>query len=104
MWLTPDTMRFLLLACILGMALLAAFYLRRRQMTTPQYILWGLLALLIPLLGPFLVILAHPGTSRKQHLQPIERQRNPTSAGFLSRSKRLLEHTVQHFLLRGHDK
>ena len=73
MWLTPDTMRFLLIACILGMALLAAFYLRRREMTTRDYIAWGLLALLVPLLGPFLVILSHPGTLRRQYRQPRPR-------------------------------
>jgi len=45
----------------LGMALLAAFYLRRRELTIAEYIGWGLLALLLPLLGPFLVILYQPG-------------------------------------------
>jgi len=67
MWLSPDTMRFLLGTCILGMALLAAFYLRRRGMSAREYIAWGLLALLVPLLGPFLVILSHPGSLLRQY-------------------------------------
>ena len=61
MQLTPETMRVLLLVGALGMALLAAFYLRRRELTIAEYIGWGLLALLLPLLGPFLVILYQPG-------------------------------------------
>ena len=61
MLLTPETMRVLLLVGALGMALLAAFYLRRRELTIAEYIGWGLLALLLPLLGPFLVILYQPG-------------------------------------------
>jgi len=61
MLLTPETMRFLLLVSALGMALLAAFYLRRRELTIAEYVGWGLLALLLPLLGPFLVILSQPG-------------------------------------------
>jgi len=61
MLLTPETMRFLLLVSALGMALLAAFYLHRRELTIAEYVGWGLLALLLPLLGPFLVILSQPG-------------------------------------------
>jgi len=66
---TPGTMRILLIFCMAGMTLLAAFYLRRREMSTRAYLAWGLLALLLPLLGPFLVILNHPG-----HLRPSLRQ------------------------------
>jgi hypothetical protein len=59
--LSSDLMRALLVICVLGMALLAALYLRRREMTIAEYIGWGLLAVLLPLLGPFLVILYRPG-------------------------------------------
>jgi hypothetical protein len=59
--LSSDLMRALLVICVLGMALLAALYLRRREMTVAEYIGWGLLAVLLPLLGPFLVILYRPG-------------------------------------------
>lgn len=61
MQLTSDLMRALLILCILGMALLAANYLRRREMSLTEYIGWGLLIVLLPLLGPFLVIVYHPG-------------------------------------------
>jgi hypothetical protein len=58
---TPDMLRFLLVICSLGMALLAAFYLRRRSLPLAAYLEWGFLLVFIPFLGPFLVILARPG-------------------------------------------
>lgn len=61
MLLTRETMRLIILICLVGMALLAVLYLRTRRMTLSSYITWGLLALLVPLLGPFLVILSQPG-------------------------------------------
>lgn len=62
--LSPETMRILLAACIVAMALLAILYLRRRELSTPEHIACGLL-ILLPLLGPFLVILLHPGAPRQ---------------------------------------
>lgn len=56
-----DALRLLLVLCALGMALLAAFYLRRRKLSLSEYIAWGLLLVLLPFLGPFLVILLRPG-------------------------------------------
>jgi len=64
MLLSPDVMRVLLFICLFGMALLAAFYLRQRSLTITEYIGWGMLLILLPLLGPFLVILLRPGTGR----------------------------------------
>ena len=58
---SPDVMRALLAIGILGMAVLAALYLRRRELTITEYVGWGLLIVLLPLLGPFLVILYQPG-------------------------------------------
>jgi len=66
--LSPDFMRLSILLCAIGMALLAAFFLRERRMSLSSYLGWGLLALLLPFLGPFLVILSCPG-------QPIRRRR-----------------------------
>jgi hypothetical protein len=54
-------MRTLLVICLLGMALLGGFFLRRRDLTLSEYISWGLLLVFLPLLGPFLVILSRPG-------------------------------------------
>ena len=76
---TAETMRALLVDCMAGMALLAAFYLRRREMSTGAYVAWGLLALLVPLLGPFLVILNHPGHLRPSLRRPPLRHFNHTS-------------------------
>ena len=66
MSLTPDVMRALLVLCILSMALLAAFYLRQRELSLSEYIGWGLVVVLLPLLGPFLVILSRPGAQVKR--------------------------------------
>lgn len=62
--MTADILRLLLLVCIIGMDILAVLYLLRRRMTTMKYLLWGLAALLLPLLGSFLVIATQAGESR----------------------------------------
>ncbi len=54
----------LLILDIFCLALLAVFYLRKRQLSWLEYLFWGLLALLIPILGPFLVIISKPGKPR----------------------------------------
>jgi hypothetical protein len=59
--LSPQTMRLILLLTLIGMQLLAVFYLRRRRMTTFAYLGWGLVAILVPAVGPFFVILWQPG-------------------------------------------
>jgi 4-amino-4-deoxy-L-arabinose transferase-like glycosyltransferase len=43
------------------MALLAMFYLRQRRMHWSSFSLWILLALIVPVIGPFLVIVNRPG-------------------------------------------
>lgn len=58
-------MRLLIGICLLGMALLAILSLRQRKMSTAAYILWGLLAVFLPLVGPFLVLFIRPGESRQ---------------------------------------
>ncbi len=54
-------MRVILGMSVMGMAVLAVFYLRQRRMSFREYIGWGLLALCVPLFGPFWVIYSHPG-------------------------------------------
>jgi len=44
--------------------LLAVGYLLRRRLTWFEYGAFGLLALLVPILGPFLVIALRPGQPR----------------------------------------
>ena len=58
-------LRALLLACLLGMDLLAALYLRRRRLSLAAYTLWGLFVLAVPLVGPFVTIAARPGAPRR---------------------------------------
>jgi hypothetical protein len=54
----------LLLLGSLGMAYLAVYYLYRRQLSWAAYCFWGLLAIVLPVLGPFLVIVSRPGRWR----------------------------------------
>jgi len=61
--------QYLLIGCLVGMALLAAFYLRGRRLSLMGYLAWGLVAVLIPAVGPFIVILAHPGTRRESRIE-----------------------------------
>ncbi len=44
MALSSQGMFLLLFLSALGMALIAAFYLRRRSLSLPQYLAWGMLA------------------------------------------------------------
>jgi hypothetical protein len=66
MLISPELMRFLLIASMVSMALLALFYLRTRVLAPVELLAWGLLAVLVPFLGPFLVILLKPGTPRRR--------------------------------------
>ncbi len=61
-----DLLRALLLLDILGMVLLAIFYLRQRPLTWFAFLAWGLVAVLVPILGPFLVIAAQPGGAHRR--------------------------------------
>lgn len=56
-----GVIRTILLIDIAALALLAIFYLRQRRMSLSAFCGWGLLALLVPVLGPFLVISNRPG-------------------------------------------
>lgn len=58
---TAEVLIYSLFACQIGMMVLAVFYLRRRVMPGISYLLWGLLAVSLPILGPYLVIAARPG-------------------------------------------
>jgi hypothetical protein len=58
---SAGIIRTILLVDIVVMALLALFYLRQRRLSFAGYFGWGLLALLIPVIGPFVVIAKRPG-------------------------------------------
>lgn len=59
-------LQVLLVMDVVGMFALAVFYLAHRRMSWHQYLGWGLVAVIFPLLGPFLVIASHPGERRKK--------------------------------------
>lgn len=58
---TAGVIRTILLVDIVAMALLAMLYLRQRRMRWTALLGWGLLALCVPVLGPFLVLSNRPG-------------------------------------------
>jgi hypothetical protein len=61
MLISAGVMRLLLGTSVMGMALLAIFYLRQRRMPFDEFLAWGLLAIFVPVFGPFWVIYKHPG-------------------------------------------
>jgi hypothetical protein len=63
--MNAETLRLLLAGSLVAMYVLAMFDLRRRPLTLGQFTAWGLFALLVPALGPFLVILNRPGETQQ---------------------------------------
>ena len=61
-----DVLRVMLVVCVVGMFALALLYLAQRRLAWHQYLGWGLVALIFPVLGPFLVIANRPGVRRKR--------------------------------------
>jgi len=60
--MNAEVLRLLLAVSLIAMYILAMLYLRRRRLSPGAYLFWGLFALSIPVLGPFLVILTKPGS------------------------------------------
>ena len=52
----------LLAGCLVAMYILAMLCLRRRPLSLGRFIAWGVFALFIPAMGPFLVILNRPAS------------------------------------------
>jgi cytochrome bd-type quinol oxidase subunit 2 len=59
--MTAEIMRLILLACYLSLVFTVAFFLRRRRLSLLKYATWGMIAILLPVVGPFLVIWIRPG-------------------------------------------
>ena len=75
-----SVLQALLILDGVGMFSLAVFYLARRRMSWHQYLGWGLVALVFPLLGPFLVIANRPGSWRPKAARlPVRRRPSPVS-------------------------
>lgn len=47
--MTPDILRFLLLAYILVSAMISLAYLGRRRLSIGEFFFWGILVLIIPI-------------------------------------------------------
>lgn len=58
---TTGVIRTILMVDAVAMALLALIYLRQRRLGFMASFGWGLLALFVPILGPFLLIARRPG-------------------------------------------
>jgi hypothetical protein len=58
--MNAGTLRLLLLLLVLVLYALAIVYLSRRFLSPTQFALWGLFALVVPILGPFIVFLMRP--------------------------------------------
>lgn len=54
-------LRFLLVLYSVSAFIVAVAYLRYRRAVLLDYLLWGTVAVTVPVLGPFLVIAARPG-------------------------------------------
>ena len=70
-----DILRWGLLLGCGGMLAIALVYLHQRQLIGWQKLLWGILAVVVPLLGPFLVIYLRPGERRVRLAQRRSRLR-----------------------------
>jgi hypothetical protein len=60
--ISPETMRIMLVAGMALMAVIAVLSLLRRNLPPVVFLLWVLVAVLIPILGPMLAII---GPSRR---------------------------------------
>ncbi|HEY9075559.1 MAG TPA: hypothetical protein VIO61_03375 [Anaerolineaceae bacterium] len=68
--MNADGVRLMLGITLMLLALMAVFYLRQRSMAWWEYLLWGMVAVFIPLIGPFVVMIIRPGKKRTA-IQPL---------------------------------
>jgi hypothetical protein len=86
MLISAGVMQFFLGLGVMGMALLAIFYLRQRRMPFHEYLAWGLLAIFVPVFGPFWVIYMRPGQAAWPRRHALTRRR----PGGIERRRRTL--------------
>jgi hypothetical protein len=58
-------LRLVLAVYCLAAFAVTVFYLHYRRLTPGEYIFWGILALVLPVFGPFFVISARPGPRKR---------------------------------------
>jgi hypothetical protein len=59
--MTADVIRTMLIVDMVALVLLALIYIRQRKMSIVEYCCWSLLAIILPVIGPFIVIANRPG-------------------------------------------
>jgi len=64
------TLRIVILIILISMLILALVFLRRRKLSLGAHIFWSLFALLLPVIGPFLVIVLRPGKPNQNRGEP----------------------------------
>jgi hypothetical protein len=64
-------LRFMLVFTALAMMVVAMAYLRRKSMNWGVFLFWGLLAIGLPYIGPFLVIALRAGQNGRQYKTPV---------------------------------
>ena len=74
-------LRTLLAVYTVGAVVLTLFYLHYRRCSLLEYALWGTLACVVPVLGPFFVIAARPGPKRRIRRSPSEDLLPPAPKG-----------------------
>ena len=75
------TLRTLLVVYMVGAFVLTISYLRYRHCSAIEYALWGTLALILPVLGPFFVIAARPGPKKRAKRPGLASQTLPSPKG-----------------------
>lgn len=66
-------LQFLLVTYFAAAFVASIFYLRHRRAMLVDYLVWGTVALAVPVLGPFLVIAARPGP--RKHTRRLRSQK-----------------------------
>jgi hypothetical protein len=59
--MTPDILRSLLVAYAIAGLVIALAYLQRRRLSIGELLIWGMIVICVPVLGPFTAIAARPG-------------------------------------------
>jgi hypothetical protein len=65
--LVETIIKAVLLTVIILLAGMALRYLWKRELPPAGYVFWAVVALLIPVLGPILLIALRPGEARQAH-------------------------------------
>jgi membrane-bound metal-dependent hydrolase YbcI (DUF457 family) len=76
--MTSELMLIIFILYLLLSLALAVAYLLRRRLTPGEWFFWGLVAVFLPVLGPFVVIAARPGLPPLKPRKPTPPQQGKT--------------------------